>query len=71
MKLTSPLTFAFALIAQSHACVHFVGSIEFNPLPTLSGMNAQVIDNGVDVCPGTTYTDQDGHYSLVCSKLQY
>ncbi|KFZ18575.1 hypothetical protein V501_01140 [Pseudogymnoascus sp. VKM F-4519 (FW-2642)] len=67
MKLTSPLTFAFALIAQSHACVHFVGSIELNPLPTLSGMNAEVTDNGVVVCSGPTYTDQDGHFSLRCN----
>ena len=72
MKLSAPLYFAFAFIAQSYACVHFQGNIaDGGTLSGLSGINAFVVDNGVTVCPGAARIDQDGHYSLNCRKLRY
>lgn len=70
MKLTSLISVAFALITQSHACVHFYGGItDGGLLSGLSGIDAEVDDNGGVICPGPAYIDQDDHYSLDCRKL--
>ncbi|KFY88751.1 hypothetical protein V500_06148 [Pseudogymnoascus sp. VKM F-4518 (FW-2643)] len=66
MKTTFIFPTVLILLRPTVACLHAWGTITHSLWPGLSGITAQVDDNGGRVCSGGSHFDQDGHYSLTC-----